>query len=176
MSSLGARRSGPSVALAFCKNQSTLSTTWFTPAAKSQKTLHASRPRRRLCPSRSAIRACFSTISTSRGRGGVPLVQRSRNFMGALDAHAHQAASDEQTPASMANGVVTMSTRFSSLFFTTTECAHDVHTIFCCLHVPARVNLLTDLALVDAMARLVTFVPVCTRLFASRPSCVALHL
>ena len=44
------------------------------------------------------------------------------------------------------------------------------------LHVPARVALLTDLALVDAMAGLMIFVPVCMRLFASRPSYVALFL
>ena len=80
------------------------STTWGGPVAKSHETLVLCRPRRRSpCP-RSAIRACFSTGGTSRGLGGVPNVQRSRNFMGALDAHAHRAASAAQTAARMVNG------------------------------------------------------------------------
>ena len=79
-------------------------TTWGGPVAKSQKTLVLCRPRRRSpCP-RSAIRACFSTGGTSRGLGGVPKVQRSRDWMGALDACAHRAASDAQMAARMANG------------------------------------------------------------------------
>jgi len=84
--------------------QAGTSTTWGGAVAKSQKTLVLCRPRRRSpCP-RSAIRACFSTGGTSRGLGGVPNVQRSRNFMGALDAHAHRAASAAQTAARMVNG------------------------------------------------------------------------
>ena len=79
-------------------------TTWGGPVAESQKTLVLCRPRRRSpCP-RSAIRACFSTGGTSRGLGGVPKVQRSRDWMGALDACAHRAASDAQMAARMANG------------------------------------------------------------------------
>ena len=38
------------------------------------------------------------------GLGGVPLIQRSRTFMGALDARAQRAASDAQTAARMTNG------------------------------------------------------------------------
>ena len=87
-----------------CRSPGWRVTEWDPTGPKSQKTLGLCRPRRRPpCP-RSAIRAFFSTGDTSRSLGGVPKVQRSRNWMGALDACAHRAASDPQTSARMANG------------------------------------------------------------------------
>ena len=96
--------------------------------------------------------------------------------MGALDAHAQRAASDAQTAARMTNGSRDNVWRLATLFSVATACAHGVEVDEICLDVPARVALLTDVMLVHAMGGLVIFVPVCTCLFASRPSCVALYL
>jgi hypothetical protein len=67
-------------------------------------------------------------------------------------------------------GLATMSARLASLFSTTTACAHGLNAICCCLDVPARAALLTDVALVDAMPMggLMIVVPVCTHLCSRR--------
>jgi hypothetical protein len=71
--------------------------------------------------------------------------------------------------------------RSSPLFSAPAVCAPGSHAIFCCLHVPARAALLTDVALVDAMGGLMICVPVCMHLFASGPAlcsaiCVVMRL
>ena len=43
--------------------------------------------------------------------------------------------------------------KFASLFSVATACAHSADAILCCLDVPTRVALLTDVALVDARNR-----------------------